>query len=651
MSFRRVRSPKELDKLISEISSAREKVRESVLDYAVDKEFATQEQAAAQKPTTDAIAGVTEAVMSGLSSNAGKLDSIIANLFDTNTNESIISLLKQVKPIVEQSGADLGQVLLTIESLKSGSNRRQDDIIAELKKLPGDIASQVVAQNSAQNSVNAQTANILSGLTQALAAISSSTPAGTPASLLSTPARVPVTPGSPSFSTPTGGPPATPYVPPPGPTNTKAQPPNVSVGPITDGIQSAPLPLSALGSSSSSSSSSASVQSIGDADDAATLASVDNDTSKSPKTSTPTSPDKVQQEITQIETSLQNPMTTEYSESLIKSLTDDNTRGKRNTALGMKRYEFLAKLIQKDRSNLTKSEIQTDGTIGIGKVDLDLLKRGILSVSVGGKEVFRSGADGDPVNPLIIRMLALPLSLAKKKGGVPLPPLNDDTRGSLMAVSRILVATQDPKARGQKSNKFAELRKPVYQNLWEEAEKEMKAQAGPEKEKTGSGLKGVHKIPMTGDGIMGNIRIDVPALGRGILKVYKGSQQIANRPAPPDLAVMLSGKSRRRKFDPEAVALHEKLLKHAGKMAVPAASPAKTRKSRAKSAADPAVRVYSDPDEVIQRLYVLLGERNAGNTNVDVSNEISQLIDWLWRNDHITEEQVKELAHASGLLG
>ncbi|HRP37084.1 MAG TPA: hypothetical protein PLS50_04700, partial [Candidatus Dojkabacteria bacterium] len=61
------------------------------------------------------------------------------------------------------------------------------------------------------------------------------------------------------------------------------------------------------------------------------------------------------------------------------------------------------------------------------------------------------------------------------------------------------------------------------------------------------------------------------------------------------------------------------------------------------------VMIYSDPDEVANRLHILLGEVSAGNTAKEVKNEISQLIDWLKTHGHIQQEDYTTLMKASGL--
>lgn len=62
------------------------------------------------------------------------------------------------------------------------------------------------------------------------------------------------------------------------------------------------------------------------------------------------------------------------------------------------------------------------------------------------------------------------------------------------------------------------------------------------------------------------------------------------------------------------------------------------------------IKVYNDPDQVCERLKVLLGERTAGNDNKAILNEASQLAEWLFKHGEIDESAYKELLTALGIM-
>lgn len=208
---------------------------------------------------------------------------------------------------------------------------------------------------------------------------------------------------------------------------------------------------------------------------------------------------------------------------------------------------------------------------------------------------------------------------------------------------------------------------------------------------------------MSGDGIFGAVKIDVPKLKRGVLHAYKKGKQIAYQDIPYDLHELLTKKyNPRKKYDPNAVQLFQKLFKHS-EMPITSTNSAKfkhilssigsgmegtgqiwdpltnlvvrnainsgnaSRAQKGLSQVDTPewakgnfrptgqgmnktqcgnIKVFSDPEEVMTRLNILFGECHAGNTNKEVKNEIGELLDWLLKNGEIHEKGYKDLLEA-----
>lgn len=217
--------------------------------------------------------------------------------------------------------------------------------------------------------------------------------------------------------------------------------------------------------------------------------------------------------------------------------------------------------------------------------------------------------------------------------------------------------------------------------------------------KRGSGIgSGRHYDPykMDGNGIMGKLQIDKPLLNRLLLRVHKDGQQIAYQPIPHDLVELLTKKyNSRKQYHPDAIELFKKLVRHSeipfdavrnakfknilsnmhesdiGKGFVDPITKAVIRSTYNKAnlpvpeqyqgfginkckcdsesdeeAHSDSVRIMSSPEEAFNRLNILLGEMQAGNTNESIMNEICQLLEYLHKHKEITDEGYKQLMEA-----
>lgn len=218
----------------------------------------------------------------------------------------------------------------------------------------------------------------------------------------------------------------------------------------------------------------------------------------------------------------------------------------------------------------------------------------------------------------------------------------------------------------------------------------IKKQQDANKTQGGDGLsrRSYHPYKMSPTGEFGKLKIDIPNLNRLMLTVKKGRKRICHQPCSYDLHELLTKRyNNRKRYDPESVELFNKLIKQAelpiestysGKFKNiinrkhSGAQFDKLENARlqspilagineiGKALAPPqkggcacqgeGIQVYSDPDEVANRLDILTAEVAAGNDSDEVKNEISQLTDWLLKNHYITHDDHRLLHKAAGLI-
>ena len=213
---------------------------------------------------------------------------------------------------------------------------------------------------------------------------------------------------------------------------------------------------------------------------------------------------------------------------------------------------------------------------------------------------------------------------------------------------------------------------------------------------------------MDGNGVMGKLQIDKDLLNRLMLRVHKDGQQIAYQPIPYDLVELLTKKyNSRKKYHPDAIELFQKLIRHSdipfdsvknnkfkniisklheqegngqiwdplanlvARNAVNSANAKRVSEGRAavdmpdsfkgdfrqtgngcgceNHSDDELVRIVDSPEEAFNRLNILLGEVEAGNSAKEITNEIGQLLEYLHKHNHIDDEGYKGLVKACGL--
>lgn len=188
---------------------------------------------------------------------------------------------------------------------------------------------------------------------------------------------------------------------------------------------------------------------------------------------------------------------------------------------------------------------------------------------------------------------------------------------------------------------------------------------------------------MTGTGAFGKLQISTKDLDNNHLRVYKDGKQIAYQPIEQDLKDLLTKRfSKLKNYNPESVAVFQKLVKHGEIPAYDKLSKYQTllkdfyekeilphlpmqqgqgcecedydseeeNEEPVTSKKGSRVKIFKDVDDVANRLQILIGEMSAGNDSESVLDEASELINFLKKGNHIGDEDEKLLMKASGLI-
>lgn len=259
----------------------------------------------------------------------------------------------------------------------------------------------------------------------------------------------------------------------------------------------------------------------------------------------------------------------------------------------------------------------------------------------------------------------------------------------------------DPKNNQEAIEKIAELEKkslfpeqsPSKTPKEKSAKKKQQQQQQPLPPPAGQGILGVSiKYPsgydpyqMTGTGAFGKLKISTKDLDNNHLRVFKDGQQIAYHPIQQDLKDLLTKRfSKLKKYNPESVAVFQKLVKHGEIPVFPKLSKYQTllkdfyetdilpnmpkqqgngceceddeyESEEEVEVVKPTkkgsrVKLFKNVEEIANRLHILMGEMSAGNTNEEIQDEMSQLIEFLKKGGHIDDENEQLLMKASGLI-
>jgi hypothetical protein len=149
----------------------------------------------------------------------------------------------------------------------------------------------------------------------------------------------------------------------------------------------------------------------------------------------------------------------------------------------------------------------------------------------------------------------------------------------------------------------------------------------------GNGLK------ITTTGSLGRLQIDPKLLRTGRLKAYLGGQLVMDTPADSSLCDLLTKQFvASKEYTPEAVEIFRDLVRLSE---LQTTGRRRNRKVELLKNTQSDIRWYNTPDQLVERLGLLLASKQAGNTGV--GNELSNIIDTLESSGYITRDQAIRL--------
>jgi len=145
--------------------------------------------------------------------------------------------------------------------------------------------------------------------------------------------------------------------------------------------------------------------------------------------------------------------------------------------------------------------------------------------------------------------------------------------------------------------------------------------------------------------MFGKLSIDVPKLmGYLKLEAYQGNRKVMSRKVDLDFVDLVTKRhNHKRTYSPKSLKDFKDLVKlsdmpiqrHSKKFSL--LQQAKMHQKAGE------IKYYKTPDELMNRLHVLLGEINAGNKSGNVNNEIYEILDTLLNQNVLTKEQHKQI--------
>lgn len=137
----------------------------------------------------------------------------------------------------------------------------------------------------------------------------------------------------------------------------------------------------------------------------------------------------------------------------------------------------------------------------------------------------------------------------------------------------------------------------------------------------------------------GNLEIDPVSLKAGKLRAFDKGKLVLKAPADESLYNLLTKRFiQSKQYTPQAVKTFKELVELAG-LPVHGGKSKKHKLIRASPAVLP--QFYNDPEQLVDRLHLLVAAKQAGNTGLD--NEISVILDELMRTGAIAKDLAIQL--------
>ena len=157
--------------------------------------------------------------------------------------------------------------------------------------------------------------------------------------------------------------------------------------------------------------------------------------------------------------------------------------------------------------------------------------------------------------------------------------------------------------------------------------------------RTDQGIKSKNPYKLTSDGMFGNLWIDKEKLNNFQLEAYKDDNKVLSCKADRDLIDLLTKRyNSKKQYSPQSLETFAKPIDLSG-------LPINTRsmKYAAAKKTGGAIQYYKSPDELVERLYLLIGSKQGGKVSVNIDNEIVTILDRLYHDGIIKRKDYQKL--------
>ena len=157
------------------------------------------------------------------------------------------------------------------------------------------------------------------------------------------------------------------------------------------------------------------------------------------------------------------------------------------------------------------------------------------------------------------------------------------------------------------------------------------------------GMKSKNSYKLTSDGLFGYLWIDQEKLNDFKLEAYNDYKKVLSRKADRHFIELLTKRyNTKKQYSPQSLKTFKQLKDLSG-------LPINTRsmKYAATKKTGGAIQYYKSPDELVERLYLLIGSKQGGRVSVNINNEIVTILDRLYQDGIIKKKDYQKPSTAN----
>ncbi len=163
--------------------------------------------------------------------------------------------------------------------------------------------------------------------------------------------------------------------------------------------------------------------------------------------------------------------------------------------------------------------------------------------------------------------------------------------------------------------------------------------------RTGTGVKSKNPYKLTPEGMFGTLWIDIEKLGQLRLEAYRDGKKVLTQKIDRDLVELLTKRyNSRRTYSPSSTQIFAKLIDLSGVV-----NPRSKKYGVGRAGPRPASRFggrvsyYKTPDDLVERLHILIGAKQGGKVSKALDNEVVTILDRLYEDKVVNGRQYRNI--------